>query len=88
MEGMLNVKVTVAVGSRKVRADDVSDLRVATMLKNTGREVATKLAKVTCPVHGSAPKDVRVHFDKNGVADLKLDSCCEELGKKVSEALA
>jgi hypothetical protein len=31
---------------------------------------------------------VRVHFDKNGVADLKIDSCCEELGKKVSEALA
>jgi hypothetical protein len=85
---MVNVKVTVAIGARKVAAEDVSDLRAASMLKNAGAEVGAKLAGVTCPLHGSPPKNVRVHFDKNGVADLKIDSCCEELGKKVSDALA
>ena len=84
---MVNVKVTVAIGARKVAAEDVSDLRAAKMLADAGREVGTKLRGVTCPVHGTPPKNVRVHFDKNGVADLKIDSCCEELGKKVGEAL-
>ncbi len=84
----MNVKVTVAIGTRKVPAEDVSDLRAAAMLKNAGREVGAKLDGITCPVHGAPPKNVRVHFDKNGVADLKIDSCCEELGKKVGAALA
>jgi hypothetical protein len=84
---MVKVKVTVAIGARKVAVEDVPDLRAASMLKNAGREVEAKLEGVTCPVHGTPPKNVRVHFDKHGVADLKLDSCCEELGKKVSEAL-
>jgi hypothetical protein len=84
---MLNVKVTVAVGARKVPADDVSDARTKAMLKGAGRDVGTKLAGVTCEVHGKGPTNVRVHFDKNGVADLQYESCCEVLGKKVGEAL-
>jgi len=84
---MVHVKVTVAVGSRKVSADDVSDHRAAGMLKAAGRDVGAKLSGVKCAVHGSGPRNVRMHFDKNGVADLKYDSCCEALGKVVGEAL-
>jgi hypothetical protein len=87
MEVMVHVKVTVAVGARKVAAEDVSDLRTASMLKNAGKDVATKLGPVRCPVHGGGPTNVRVHFDKHGVADLQYESCCEELGKKVGEVL-
>lgn len=85
---MVHVKVTVAVGARKVPAEDVSDLRAARMLKDAGRDVGAKLSPVKCPVHGTGPTNVRMHFDKNGVADLKYESCCEALGKKVGEALA
>jgi hypothetical protein len=84
---MLSVKVTVAVGPKKVAAEDLSDLRAARMLKEAGRDVGNKLSPIKCPVHGSSPANVRVHFDKNGVADLQYESCCEELGKKVGEAL-
>ena len=81
------MKVTVAVGSRKVPAEDVSDLRAARMLKDAGRDLAQKLAPLKCPVHGTGPTNVRMHFDKNGVADLQYESCCEELGKKIGAAL-
>ena len=84
---MLTVKVTVAVGPRKVAAEDLSDLRAARMLKEAGRDVGNKLSPVKCPVHGSGPTNVRVHFDKNGVADLKYESCCEALGKKIAAVL-
>ena len=84
---MLKVKVTVAVGARKVAPEDLSDLRAARMLKEAGRDVANKLSPVKCPVHGCGPTNVRVHFDKNGVADLKYESCCQELGKKVAEVV-
>jgi hypothetical protein len=84
---MVHVKVTVAVGSRKVAAEDVSDLRAARMLKQAGLDVGMKLARVSCPTHEKGPTNVRVHFDKNGVADLKYESCCEELGKRVGDAL-
>ncbi len=84
---MLDMKVTVAVGARKVAVEDLSDLRAARMLKDAARDVGVKLSRVKCPVHGSGPTRVRVHFDKNGAADLQYESCCEELGKAVGVAL-
>jgi hypothetical protein len=84
---MVKVKVTVAVGARKVAAEDVSDHRAATMLKNAGRDLETKLAPISCAVHGKGPTNVRMHFDKHGAADLQYDSCCEELGKQIGRAL-
>jgi hypothetical protein len=30
---------------------------------------------------------VRVHFDKNGAADLQYESCCEALSKKIGQVL-
>ncbi len=87
MERMVNVKVTVAVGSRKVPADDVSDLRTQSMLRSAGKDVAAKLDTVQCDVHHKGPTNVRLHFDKKGVADLQYESCCELLGKKIGAVL-
>jgi hypothetical protein len=84
---MIPVKITVQVGSRKVPADQVSDMRVARQLESAGREVGGKLSKVSCPEHKRGPTNVRIHFDKNGTADLAYDSCCDKLGPLVSKAL-
>jgi hypothetical protein len=84
---MLPVKVTVQVGSRRVSTDQVSDMRVVRQLESAGREVGTKLAKVSCPEHKRGPTNVRIHFDRNGTADLAYDSCCDALGALVSRAL-
>jgi hypothetical protein len=84
---MIGVKVTVTVGSRTVPLEDVGDARVRTALQGAAKQVAAKLAKVRCPAHDKPPRDVRIHFDRNGAADLKYDSCCALLGAKVGEAL-
>jgi len=85
--GRMDVKVTVAMGARTVKIEDVSDPRVRTALQGAARQVAAKLAGVTCPTHQRGPTDVRIHFDRSGAADLKYDSCCSTLGDKVGQAL-
>ena len=84
----MDVKVTVAVGARRVPVDEVSDPRVAPMLRKAGREVAAKLDKLKCPVHGQGPTNVRLHFDRNGAADLRYDSCCKALGDTIGKNLS
>jgi hypothetical protein len=84
---MLHVKVTVAVGSRAVPLEEVSDTRVRTALQGAAKQVAEKLANVRCATHARGPTDIRIHFDKSGAADLKYDSCCAALGEKVGQAL-
>ncbi|HEY2517562.1 MAG TPA: hypothetical protein VGI39_42120 [Polyangiaceae bacterium] len=84
---MVDVKVTVTVGKRTVPVEEVGDSRVRSALQAAGRQVAAKLASVRCPTHDRGPKDVRIHFDKNGAADLKYDSCCAALGEKIGQAL-
>jgi hypothetical protein len=84
---MASVKVTVTVGSRTVPIEDVGDPRIRTAFQAAAKQVAEKLAGVRCPMHKKGPSDVRIHFDRKGAADLKYDSCCEVLGKKVGEAL-
>ena len=81
------MKVTVAMGSRTVSVDEVRDARISSGLKAAGRDVGKKLEKVTCPNHGKPPTNVRIHFDKKGAADLRYDSCCEQLGAAVGKAL-
>ena len=83
----MEVKVTVTVGRKTVPVEDVGDSRVRSALQTAARQVAAKLASVRCPTHDRGPKDVRIHFDKNGAADLKYDSCCPALGEKVGQAL-
>ena len=83
----MDVKVTVSMGARTVKLEDVTDSRIRSALQGAAKQVATKLARVKCPTHDRGPVDVRIHFDKNGAADLKYDSCCAALGAKVGEAL-
>ena len=84
---MVPVRVTVLVGRKTMAVDDVKDASVKTALKQAGKNVGTQLAKAKCPLHGSGPTDVRLHFDANGNGDLKYESCCQELGKAISEIL-
>lgn len=87
MGDVLHVKVTVSVGARTVPVEEVRDPRVAAGLKSAGRDVGAKLEKVECLTHGKGPTNVRLHFDRQGAADLRYDSCCEALGKAVGAAL-
>jgi len=81
------VKVSVWMRGRSVAVENVSDARIASALKEAGRDLGTKLATATCPEHGKTPWNVRLHFDKNGAGDLKYESCCEQLGKTVASIL-
>jgi hypothetical protein len=83
----MQVRVTVSVGRRKLAVEDVTDKRIAGPLSQTARQVAAKLERIRCPVHGQQATNVRLHFDPRGNADLQYDSCCEELGKEVRAAL-
>ncbi len=87
MNGRVDVKVTVALGARTVKIEDVSDARVRTALQGAAKQVAEKLAGVTCPTHKRGASDVRIHFDRTGAVDLKYDSCCAVLGEKIGQAL-
>ncbi|HEY8040767.1 MAG TPA: hypothetical protein VIF15_13270 [Polyangiaceae bacterium] len=84
---MLPVRITVAVGTRVVPVDEVTDARIAHAFRNAGQDVARRLAAIHCPEHKKTATNVRIHFDKTGSADLRYDSCCEKLGKKIGEAL-
>lgn len=84
---MIPVKVTVMVGRKATPVDDVRDASVKTALKQAAKDVGTRLATVTCPTHAKGPTNVRLSFDAGGNADLKYDSCCEELGKAVAKVV-
>ena len=84
---MLPVKVTVAMGSRTVPLDKVTDSRIRTALEAAARDVAAKLGGVRCAEHKRGVLDVRIHFDKSGAADLQYDSCCAKLGELIGKAL-
>ena len=84
---MISVHVTVAMGARNVPVEDVKDARIRSGLQAAAKQVATALTPIRCPTHAKGPTNVRVHFDKNGAADLKYDSCCAALGELVGKAL-
>lgn len=84
---MFSVRVTVAVGSRTVSIEDISDARLASSLRTAGQDIARRLSAVRCPVHGGTAHNVRVHFDARGNADFQYESCCERLGKRVGETM-
>ncbi len=52
-----------------------------------GSDVGRKLKDVRCPKHHRGPTEVRIHVGRNGSGDLKYESCCEELGKAVTQAM-
>jgi hypothetical protein len=84
---MVHVKVTATVGTRTVPIEDIADARVRTGLQGAANQVAATLSKVKCPTHKKGPTDVRMHFDRNGAADLKYDSCCPLLAEQIGRAL-
>ena len=79
--------VTVSMGGRSVRLEDVKDARVRAGLQSAAQQVDATLGPVTCAEHGRGATNVRVHFDKNGAADLKYDSCCAALGEQIRKVL-
>jgi len=76
------------MGARTLPIEQVRDARVATAFSAAGRDIGVKLAKITCPDHGKTANNVRIHFDAGGNADLRYDSCCDALGKKIQSSLA
>jgi hypothetical protein len=75
------------VGRKSVPIEQVTDRRAATAFEAAGRQIGSKLDRIRCPHHAKGPTNVRVHFDASGAADLRYDSCCDELGSAVSRAL-
>jgi hypothetical protein len=84
---MLSVRVTVAVGGRAVPVEELADARLSSAFSKVGQDIARRLAGIACPVHHKTASNVTVHFDARGSADLKYESCCEQLGKRISESL-
>ncbi|HZU82290.1 MAG TPA: hypothetical protein VE987_05215 [Polyangiaceae bacterium] len=84
---MLPVRVTVDVGGRPVPVEELADARLAAALRNVGQDVGRRLAGIDCPVHRKPATNVRVHFDARGNADLKYESCCERLGRRIGETM-
>jgi hypothetical protein len=83
----VKVSVTVTTGRRVVPLEQGTDQRISSALDAAAREIGKKLERVRCPAHSKLPTNVRVHFDANGAADLRYDSCCDELGSAVSRVL-
>jgi hypothetical protein len=84
---MLSVRVTVAVGSKTVPLEQVTDPRVSSALRSAAQNVAQKLGNIRCPEHQKTASNVRIHFDSRGSADLQYDSCCEKLGQVIRQTL-
>ena len=84
---MIAVHVTVAMGSRKDPLEQVNDSRIRSALEAAARDVASKIDRVRCAEHKRGALNVRLHFDKNGAADLQYDSCCAKLGELIGKAL-
>jgi hypothetical protein len=80
----LPVKITVTMGARTLPLEQVRDARIASALSTAGREIGAKLAEISCSEHGRTASNVRIHFDAAGNADLRYDSCCDALGKKIA----
>lgn len=84
---MVPVRVTVAMGRKIVPIDEVKDNRISVALKQAGKDLGLKLAKVSCPTHHRGPTHVRLHIDGSGNGDVKYDSCCEKLAEAIGKVL-
>jgi hypothetical protein len=83
----VSVAVTVTIGSRTLKLEQVTDARISTALRAAGQDIGRRLEALRCPVHQKTASNIRVHFDAKGNADLKYDSCCAELGAHIGKAL-
>lgn len=84
---MLPVKVTLWIRGRgDVPVEQVPDKKLATSLAKMGEDLGRSLAGVKCPTHGKGPTQVRVAIGSSGDADLRYESCCQELVAAVQKA--
>jgi hypothetical protein len=81
---MIPVRVTVAVGRKTVPIEDVQNQKAVSALRQASRDLGVRLEQAKCPTHAKGPTNVRLHF-ASGAADLKYDSCCEELGAVIAK---
>jgi hypothetical protein len=84
---MSPVRITVSVGSRVIPVEQLADARLAAALRSAGQDVARKVEGILCPLHREGARNVRIHFDQRGNADLQYDSCCAKLGERIGAAL-
>jgi hypothetical protein len=84
---MIPVRITVSVGSRSVPVEQLADARLASALVRAGQDIARRLEGIACPVHREGARNVRIHFDQRGGADLQYDSCCAKLGERIGVLL-
>ena len=87
MESMISVRVTVLVGRKTMALEDVRDQKIVSALRQAARDVGMRLSQAKCPTHDQGPTNVRLHFDASGAADLKYESCCEQLGEAISKLM-
>ncbi len=83
----MNIQITVTFQGHRLGLDQVPDSRISSAFSQAGRQVASKLERIRCPVHAQTATNVRLHFDASGNADLQYDSCCSQLGKEIGQAL-
>jgi hypothetical protein len=84
---MIPVRITVTVGSRVIPIEQLADARLAAALRGAGQDVARRLEGIVCPEHREGARNVRIHFDQRGGADLQYDSCCAKLGERIGAVL-
>jgi hypothetical protein len=83
----MTARITVSVGTRVIPVDQLADARVAAAFRSAGQDVARRLEGILCPVHREAARNVRIHFDHRGSADLQYDSCCAKLAERIRTVL-
>ena len=83
---MFKVEVSAMVRGKITPARDVADPRVRAGLLEMASNLERTLAPIVCKVHNRGARDVRVHFNAQGIADLRYDACCEALGRAITAA--
>ncbi len=84
---MVHVTVLIDVRGREVPLEQVSDPAVVRAFRQLADDVGRTLGRVKCPSHKQSARDVRLHVDKNGAADLRYESCCTALREAIAKAL-
>lgn len=83
---MVHVSVTVSIQGKVVKAEDVRDSRIKAGLLDMASSLSKTLSPLTCREHQRGVREVRVHMNAKGVADLRYDVCCEQLQAAVTRA--
>ncbi len=79
-------KLEFSVNGRKVPLNRMAEEMEKAMSNGVSKQVAEKLARVRCPVHGQTP---RVEPKGQSLSDLSfnLKTCCDELMERAKAVL-